>query len=68
MDNKRKDHPDPKKQPKWNCLQQLWTHNVPADDEENTNTTNWEEIYYSLINRRLFPEKQKECCKGTIIH
>ena len=40
MDDQKKDHPDPKKTPHRNCLQQLQTHNVPADDMENTNGTN----------------------------
>ena len=39
MDNKRKDHPDPKRPTKKNCPQQLQTH-MPTDDEENTNGTN----------------------------
>ena len=36
MDDKRKDHPDPKSLPK----KQLLTHNVSTDDMENTNGTN----------------------------
>ena len=36
MDDQRKDHPDPKR----NHSQQSLTHNVPTDDEENTNSSN----------------------------
>ena len=25
----------------------------------------WEEMYYSLTSRRLFPDEQKGCCKGS---
>ena len=40
MDYQNKDHPDPKKTQKRNHPQQLQAHNVPNDDEENTNNTN----------------------------
>ena len=32
---------------------------------ENITSTNKEEIYYSLTSRRLFPDEQKGCCKGS---
>ena len=37
---KKKDHPDPKRLPKKNRLQQLQTYNVPTYDMKNTNGTN----------------------------
>ena len=37
MDDKRKDHTDPKRPARRNRLQQLQTHNVPTNDMENTN-------------------------------
>ena len=40
MDDKRKDHPDPKTTPKRNHLRQLQAHNLSTDDVKNTNTTN----------------------------
>ena len=38
MDDQRKDHSDLKRPPK-GTPQQQQTHNVPTDDEENTNST-----------------------------
>ena len=40
MDDKKKDHPDPKILQQRICLQQPETHNVPSDDVENTHCTN----------------------------
>ena len=50
--------------PQRSLPQQLQTNNMPTDHAENTNTQ-IREIYDSLISCRLFPEKQKGCCKGT---
>ena len=40
MDNQRKDHIDPKGPLQENRLKQLQTHNLPANDLENINSTN----------------------------
>ena len=64
MDDQRKDHIDPNGSKQRNRFKQLQTHNLPTDDVENINSTNMEEIYYSLTNRVLFPEEQKGCRKG----
>ena len=40
MDDRRKDHSDPKRPPKRNRPHQLQIHNVPTEDVENTNATN----------------------------
>ena len=60
MDDKSKDHSDPKRSPKKNHPQQLQTHNMPTNYVENTNSIR-EEIYDSLISRSLFPKEQKGC-------
>ena len=65
MDDQRKDHIDSNKSKRRNHPKQLQTHNLPTDDVENINSTNKEEIYYSLTNRRLFPEEQKGFRKGS---
>ena len=66
MDDRRKDHPDPKRTPQkgiapnnyslTTCLPLIWkilTAQIKG------------EIYYSLISRGLLPEEQKGCHKGT---
>ena len=40
MDDQRKDHIDPKGTKQWNRPKQLQTHNFPANDVENINSTN----------------------------
>ena len=64
MDDKRKNHPDPKRPPKRNypqqiqtiiCLLMIWK--LTAQIREG--------IYDSLISCGLFPEEQKGCCKWT---
>ncbi len=40
MEGQRKDHIDPENPPKRNCSKQQLTHNAPAFDVENTNSTN----------------------------
>ena len=41
MDDQREDHSNSKRPPlKGTAPNQLWTHNVPTDDVENTNDTN----------------------------
>ena len=40
MDDKRKDHTDPKRPPQKNCPKQLQTMNVLTYDVENINGTN----------------------------
>ena len=58
MDDKKRDHIDPKRSLYGNCLQQLQTHIMPTDYVENTVRIR-EEIYDSLISRGLFPKEQK---------
>ena len=44
----------------------IMNHNVPTDNAEYILTAQIrEKIYYSMISRRLFPEVQKRCRKGT---
>ena len=40
MNNKRKDHPNPKKTSKKEAPKKLQTHNISLIDVENTNGTN----------------------------
>ena len=64
MDDQRKEHIDREGPNQSNRPKQQQTHNLPTDDMENINSKR-EEIYYSLISRRLFPEEQKRCWKGS---
>ena len=48
-----------------NYSKQLQADNLPTNDVENTNSTNKENIYYSLTSRGLFPDEQKGCRKGS---
>ena len=36
MDDRREDHLDPERPPKKNHNEQLWNHNMPTHDVENT--------------------------------
>ena len=40
MDDQRQDHIDPKRPKERNRPKQIQTHNLPADDAENINSTN----------------------------
>ena len=67
MDDQGKDRPDPKRLPRRNRPQQLQTHNVPTDDVENTNGTNYEgDLQFAnklrTVPRRIgrMPQKQQE--------
>ena len=63
MDDQRKDQTDMKELAKRNdpppIKKKLQTHNMPADDGENTNDAN------SLISRILFSDEQKTTLRGN---
>ena len=63
MDNQRKDHIDPKASKQRNYSKQLQTHNLPTDDVENINSTNWGRDLLLTTSRGLFTEEQKGWCK-----
>ena len=63
MDYQRKDHIYPVRPPTKELSKQLQTHDVPTDDEENTNGTN--KGGDLVISLGLFPEDQKGCSKWT---
>ena len=44
---------------------QLQTHNLPTNDVENINSTNKGRDLLFTYSRRLFPEEQKGCRKGS---
>ena len=61
LDDQRKDHIDrkgtaPKNNRPITCLPMMWKILTAQKREE---------IYYSLTNRRLFPDEQKGCCKES---
>ena len=65
MDDQRKDYINPKGPKERNSSKQLQINNQPTNDVANTNSSNKENICYSLTNRGLFPDVQKGCRKRS---
>ena len=68
MDDQREDHSSPKRPPQRNCPNQLYTHNVPTDDMENTNGTNYGEDLLLIEKPQNLPQRTERMLQGNQNH